>query len=52
MDSGLNGIGRLFESIVSLFSACFGFLPSWVLVFIGGAFAFMLGVFVYKLLRG
>lgn len=52
MDSGLNSIARLFDAIVSLFGAVFGFLPPWVLVFVGSACVFMLGVFVYKLIRG
>lgn len=52
MESGFNSISRLFDAFVSLFGAVFGFLPSWVLVFVGSACVFMLGVFIYKLLRG
>lgn len=52
MDSGLNGISRLFDSIIALFSAVFGFLPTWVLVFVGSACLFMIGIFIYKLIRG
>lgn len=52
MDNGLNSISRLFDAIMSLFGAVFGFLPAWVLVFAGSVCLFMLGVFVYKLIRG
>lgn len=48
----LNGITRLLKAIVSLFSAVFGFLPEWVLFFVGSAILFMVGVFIYKLVRG
>lgn len=52
MDSGLSQIGRLFENIIALIGSVFGFLPPWVLVFMGSAFVFMVGVFIYKLIRG
>lgn len=52
MDSGFNSISRLFDAIITLFGAVFGFLPPWVLVFVGSVCLFMLGVFVYKLFRG
>ena len=52
MESGFNSIARLFDAIISLFGAVFGFLPAWVLVFAGSVCVFMLGVFVYKFIRG
>lgn len=52
MDNGFTSISRMFSAFTSLFSAVFGFLPDWVLVFIGSAFVFMIMVFIYKLIRG
>lgn len=52
MDSALNSVSKLFKAFVSLFDALFGFLPEWVMVFVGSAFIFAIGVFIYKLIRG
>lgn len=52
MEQGLGQINQLFNAVVNLFGAVFGFLPSWVLVFVGGAIVFVVGVFIYKLIRG
>lgn len=52
MESGLNSISRLFNSISELFLALFGFLPQWCQIFIGSALVFSIAVFVYKLIRG
>lgn len=47
----MNSFEKLVESLVSAFFSVFSFLPSWSVVFIGSAFAFMVGVIVYKLIR-
>lgn len=52
MDSGLNSIGKLLESIVYVLFSVFSFLPAWCQVFVGSAFVFMIAVFIYKLIRG
>jgi len=52
MESGLNSISNLFDSVASLFLAVFGFLPPWCQVFVGSGFVFVIGVFIYKLIRG
>lgn len=52
MENNLNSISSLFDAIVSLFGVVFGFLPSWVLLFISSAVLFAIGIFIYKLIRG
>ena len=52
MLDALNSLKNLFESIISLVSAVFGFLPPWCVVFVGSVFVFVIGVFIYKLVRG
>lgn len=52
MESGLSNIKRLFDCMVSLITAVFSFLPPWCLVFVGSVFVFVIGVFIYKLIRG
>lgn len=52
MDSALNSVSKLFKVFVSLFDALFGFLPDWVMVFIGSSVVFAIGVFIYRLIRG
>lgn len=50
MESVLNDITSLFDSVISIFFSVFSFLPSWCLDFVGTAFLFMIGVFFFKLL--
>lgn len=52
MEQNLNQISGLFNAIINLFGAIFGFLPAWVLYFIGSVVVFAIGVFIYKLIRG
>lgn len=48
----INGITRLLDAIIGLFSAVFGFLPAWVSLFVGSAMLFTIGVFIVKFVRG
>lgn len=52
MEKNLNATSSLFESIVALLESVFGFLPDWVLLFMGSAVLFSIAIFVYKLIRG
>lgn len=52
MLDAISGVRSLFNAIISLFSSVFSFLPSWVLLFVGSAVVFAIGIFIYKLVRG
>lgn len=52
MEQNLSQISQIFKAIVNLFGAVFGFLPTWVLYFVGSVSIFAVGVFIYKLIRG
>lgn len=40
------------RSVALVLEAVFGFLPGWVLVFVGSCFLLLIGLIAYKLIRG
>lgn len=52
MENGFTSIQKLFDGILGMYNAVFGFLPSWVGLFVGSAFVFAIVVFIYRLIRG
>ena len=43
---------KLFESIFDLMASCFSFLPNWSIVLSISCGAIIIGVVVFKLIRG
>lgn len=43
---------RLFDAIIELIASCFGFLPPWSIALACSGGALVIGVVVYKFMRG
>lgn len=43
---------RLFDAIIELIVSCFGFLPPWSLALAVSGGALVIGIVVYKFIRG
>lgn len=48
----MNNVIDVLQGIVNLFFSVFGFLPSWVQVFVGSIFVLLILLLGYKLVRG
>lgn len=52
MEQAINQVLQLFDAVVNSFGAVFGFLPSWDIYFVNGVIVFVIGIMLYKLIRG